>query len=585
MNKLLKFTILFLIVFTSLITAQVKENIKNADEKSSAEKINSTEATDDQILFKNETGNPILTITDEGNNAGSVTLPPLSSIGTSSNKLYNIGGSLYWNGSALGTSGSAGGWTDAGSVIYNTALTDKVGIGTSTPQSLLSVGSNGNSGTTIYGLSSNSGGYAIAGIASGGSGHGVYGEASNAGEETNYAGYFNCLGPNGYGVYSLGLSRGVYGKASSTTGGANYGGYFSAAGTNGRGVHGEATNIGDVYNYGGYFISSGEKGAGVFASGLNKGIYAEASKTNNAINYGGYFVAKGDFGYGLYSSAPYYGSYSVASNNDGIGVYGEAPLAGGNFSATGPSGKGVIGEVTGSSGSAFFGWANNAGDVQNYGGQFQADGNHGVGVAGVGMGENSCGVYGLEVGTSGRAIYGQAYFSTAYAGYFSGKVYISGVLEKPAGSFKIDHPLDPMNKCLFHSFVESPDMMNIYNGNIVTDLIGNANIQLPDWFEALNKDFRYQLTVIGEFAQAIVSEEISNNQFSIKTNKPNVKVSWQVTGIRHDAYANSNRIKVEEMKPEKDRGKYLQPEAFNMPKNMGVDYNERIKADRTMRVE
>ena len=55
-------------------------------------------------------------------------------------------------------------------------------------------------------------------------------------------------------------------------------------------------------------------------------------------------------------------------------------------------------------------------------------------------------------------------------------------------------------------------------------------------------DFRYQLTVIGTFAQAIVSKEVSSNKFEIATNQPNVKVSWQVTGVRHDAYAKKNRI-------------------------------------------
>ena len=91
-------------------------------------------------------------------------------------------------------------------------------------------------------------------------------------------------------------------------------------------------------------------------------------------------------------------------------------------------------------------------------------------------------------------------------------------------------------------------MMNIYNGNVITDGSGYASVKLPEWLEALNKDFRYQLTVIGEFAQAIVYEKISNNHFSIKTDKPNVEVSWQVTGIRKDAFANANRIPVEEIK-------------------------------------
>ena len=108
-------------------------------------------------------------------------------------------------------------------------------------------------------------------------------------------------------------------------------------------------------------------------------------------------------------------------------------------------------------------------------------------------------------------------------------------------------------------------MKNIYDGTVTTDSGGNAVITLPDWFEALNRDFRYQLTVIGTFAQAIVAEKIKRNHFTIKTSMPNVEVSWQVTGIRQDAYANMHRIPVEETKPGRERGTYLHPDAFNQP--------------------
>ena len=151
---------------------------------------------------------------------------------------------------------------------------------------------------------------------------------------------------------------------------------------------------------------------------------------------------------------------------------------------------------------------------------------------------------------------------------------VGGTLSKGAGAFKIDHPLDPANKYLWHSFVESPDMMNIYNGNIVTDASGKATVQLPDYFEALNMEFRYQLTVIGAFAQAIINKEVSNNKFEIATNQPNIKVSWQVTGIRHDAYAQKNRIPNTVEKEAKNRGKYLSPESFNQPKTKAIGYTD-----------
>jgi hypothetical protein len=104
---------------------------------------------------------------------------------------------------------------------------------------------------------------------------------------------------------------------------------------------------------------------------------------------------------------------------------------------------------------------------------------------------------------------------------------------------------------------------------VTTDAQGDAVVDLPEWFETLNRDFRYQLTVIGQFAQAIVSSEIANGRFGIKTDKPNVKVSWQVTGVRQDAWANAHRI-VKEEKSELERGFYLHPELFGAPEEKGV---------------
>jgi hypothetical protein len=152
----------------------------------------------------------------------------------------------------------------------------------------------------------------------------------------------------------------------------------------------------------------------------------------------------------------------------------------------------------------------------------------------------------------------------------TGDVMITGTISKGGGSFKIDHPLDPANKYLYHSFVESPDMMNVYNGNITTGADGEVTVTLPDYFEALNKDFRYQLTVIGEFAQAIVYRKITNNRFVIKTDKPNIEVSWQVTGIRKDKFAEQNRIPTEVEKTGEERGKYLYPSAYGLPESFSI---------------
>jgi hypothetical protein len=146
-------------------------------------------------------------------------------------------------------------------------------------------------------------------------------------------------------------------------------------------------------------------------------------------------------------------------------------------------------------------------------------------------------------------------------------------LTKPAGSFKIDHPLDPANKYLYHSFVESPDMKNIYDGVSALDQNGEAVVVLPEYFQALNSDFRYQLTSIGAPGPNLyIAEEVRNNQFKIAGGKPGAKVSWQVTGIRQDAFANAYRIQAEVEKAPEDRGHYLHPELFGAPESDRIGY-------------
>ena len=102
---------------------------------------------------------------------------------------------------------------------------------------------------------------------------------------------------------------------------------------------------------------------------------------------------------------------------------------------------------------------------------------------------------------------------------------------------------------------------------------GDALVELPGYFEALNRDYRYQLTVIGQFAQAMVSKTIQGNQFRIKTDKPNVEVSWQVTGIRQDPAANLFRVEVEHRKPDAERGKFLVPEAYGLSKEHAINHH------------
>jgi hypothetical protein len=204
-------------------------------------------------------------------------------------------------------------------------------------------------------------------------------------------------------------------------------------------------------------------------------------------------------------------------------------------------------------------------------GQSVVDSPSAAGVYGLGQGRNSNGVIGeAHNGAGAYGVWGRS--SQGYAGVFGGTVRVYGTLTKSGGGFRIDHPIDPDTRYLSHSFVESPDMLNVYSGNVETDGNGDAVVRLPEYFESLNEDFRYQLTAVREFAQVIVAQEVRDNQFSIKSDRPSVTVSWQVTGVRRDPFAKANRNVVEEEKPDGERGTYLHPEVYGQSAEQYVDF-------------
>jgi hypothetical protein len=201
-----------------------------------------------------------------------------------------------------------------------------------------------------------------------------------------------------------------------------------------------------------------------------------------------------------------------------------------------------------------------------------------------GQSESGKGVYGTS--DSGTGVHGDSnsnigvygYSDSGYGVYSNGNakvlgdLTVTGTLSKAGGSFKIDHPLDPANKFLYHSFIESPDMLNVYSGTITLDAKGEATVTLPDWFEALNRDYRYQLTAIGQAAPDLhVKSEVKDSAFSIAGGASGQKVSWQLTGIRQDAWANAHRIPVEEEKPADERGLYLHPTEHGQPADKGIE--------------
>jgi hypothetical protein len=252
-------------------------------------------------------------------------------------------------------------------------------------------------------------------------------------------------------------------------------------------------------------------------------------------------------------------SNSTTANGPGIwGVNeggGTAPGVLGDTISRDPNAAGVSGTITSNADySAGVRGANNAASCCGFGVVgFHAG--QGIGIGG--YAPNGFGVFGWSPNN--------------WAAYFDGAVevvrdlHVNGTLYKGAGAFRIDNPLDPAHSYLQHSFVESPQMMNVYNGNVTTNAKGFATVQLPRWFQALNKDFRYQLTILGHApwdTQARVWNEVRDNRFTIRTNHGNVKVSWQVTGVRHDPYANAHRIQVVVPKEGTTEGTYMHPQLY-----------------------
>jgi hypothetical protein len=252
---------------------------------------------------------------------------------------------------------------------------------------------------------------------------------------------------------------------------------------------------------------------------------------------------------------------------------------GGNseMSSAGTALHGIGGSSTNGSGGGGVFAAGGDGDSFGGGGVVGLGGNAGNGLGGIGVfgsgGINS--LPGIRGGTGVTGIGGGAINGAppGLAGEFQGNVVIIGNLFATGSkNFIIDHPLDPENKYLYHAAIESSEVLNVYSGNVTTGDNGEATVTLPTWFEALNSDFRYQLTVIGTFAQAIIAEKIRHNRFTIRTNAPTVEVSWQVTGLRSDAVMRKHPFKPEEDKLELERGFYVTPELFDQPEERGIEW-------------
>jgi len=197
------------------------------------------------------------------------------------------------------------------------------------------------------------------------------------------------------------------------------------------------------------------------------------------------------------------------------------------------------------------------------------------------------GVYGVAASPSGRAVYAEA-TSTSGLNYgvfalthSSGGygVFSIGRLAVTQGTkdFKIDHPLDPENKYLNHFSAEGPQPYLLYRGNVVLDANGQAWVELPDYFESINRDVHYQLTPIGGPGPDLhIASKVQNNTFHIAGGSPGLEVSWTVTGIRNDQFIRDNPVSDVEDKSIEHRGKYLSPQLFGQPETMGI-YNNHVR--------
>lgn len=328
-----------------------------------------------------------------------------------------------------------------------------------------------------------------------------------------------------YGVYGTSTSsHGVKGSSSSNSG---------VFGTSSQNIGVQGTSTAPV-------SSSGTVSIGVQGTGNDIGVEGISQASAGIGIYGSSLNSSGVYGLSASKTGVYGASNAPASSNTSVGVQGFGLNTGVEGDSLG--GTGVVGFSQLGYGGYF------ASGINNFPSQYAlyADG----------LGSFTTGIY--ATGLAGAA-------------HFDGNVTVNGSISKGGGSFLIDHPLDPANKSLYHSFVESPDMKNIYDGVVTLDINGEAIVTLPDWFGTLNTDFRHQLTGVGSAAVLYIAKEIENNQFTIAGGQAGMKVFWQVTGTRKDPWAEKNRIPVEVEKPANQRGRYHYPELYGQPGDKGIN--------------
>jgi hypothetical protein len=337
-----------------------------------------------------------------------------------------------------------------------------------------------------------------------------------------------------------GLGVGVLGNGTiGVLGSSTAGDAVVGQSVNGTGVDGSSQNSNGVHG-----DSNSPTNSGVWGENI-RGGFGVSGSTNSATAAGVWGDNPGGDGIRGTSGT---GRGVIGRCTSGIGVLGNST-----------SGEAVVG--VSDSGTGVHGTSANTIGVQ---GDSDSSGFTPVGRVGV---WGDCGKAGIGVlgssGTGGIGLFANSAAGHGQAGFFEGSVMVTGALNKAGGGFRIDHPLEPAHKYLNHSFVESSERKNVYDGMAVLGSSGEATIELPSWFETINQDFRYQLTPVGGPAPNLyIANKLSQNRLKIGGGIPGLEVSWQVTGIRRDAWARAHPIVVEEIKSEQTREYYLHPELY-----------------------
>jgi hypothetical protein len=399
----------------------------------------------------------------------------------------------------------------------------------------------------------------------------VYGVSGSTNSTTN-----NAAGISGYEGATSGQVFGVIGSTASQT---NY-----AAGVDGA----ENATSGAVFGVNGYTPSTSNGAAGVngnegATSGVVYGVSGSAqSTTTNAAAVWGYESAATGQVYGVAGNTQSSGQYAAGVSGYAAATTGEVFGVTGSTNSVTSGASGVEGHQGATSGGPVYGvsgYAESTGGIGVFGSASATSG-YAVGVEGATNSPGGTAGEFVNVSGSGMVLQGQSGsgYTTVFTvdasgnGHYNGNLSVGGTLSKGGGSFKIDDPLDPENKTLSHSFVESPDMLNIYNGSVRLDARGEGWVTMPEYFQALNRDFQYVLTSVGSSQPRLyIAREIKGNRFKIAGGRANGRVSWMVTGIRQDAWANAHRIPTEEVKPAQERGKYLHPELYGVGADKNTD--------------